>query len=162
MAEPTMTTTTRLEPLAPGQWSERTRNLLGGSVEPVAGLEGKPLHGKGRPHLQHHAALADAQGVRSPERKGTGGGDRKDRKALAERGAEGALLERPQASIACASSLRVEQDRYVRIALAHDAADTLHVCRRLRAFYHHVSRRQERLAEDGDADEQLLHDEAHR
>jgi alkylhydroperoxidase family enzyme len=60
MADPT--TTTRLEPLAPEQWNEQTRNLLGGTVEPVAGLEDRKPRAGGGPlnilcTIAHHPRL---------------------------------------------------------------------------------------------------------
>ncbi len=64
MAEPTTTATTRLEPLAPGQWNEKTRNLLGGTLDPVAGLEDRePRAGVGPLNIlctiAHHPSLLE-------------------------------------------------------------------------------------------------------
>ncbi len=60
MAKPTP----RLAPLAPERWDTRTRSLLGGSVEPVADLEGRADGASPRPlnilqTIAHHPNLLE-------------------------------------------------------------------------------------------------------
>ena len=53
----------RLEPLAPEQWNARTRELLGGTLAPVADLEDRPGRGKGPLNIlntiAHHPRLLE-------------------------------------------------------------------------------------------------------